>query len=54
MSTQSGDRFVTSVLDGEEQLKSQTVGLIQLDDFRKRRAAALDSPSSSTTPSING
>ncbi|KAF4554797.1 XAP5, circadian clock regulator-like protein [Elsinoe fawcettii] len=47
MASESGNstpdsRFKASDMAAEEQLKSQTVGLVQLSDFRKRRAEALD------------
>ncbi|KAG8628046.1 hypothetical protein KVT40_003919 [Elsinoe batatas] len=46
-------RFKASDMAAEEQLKSQTVGLVHLSDFRKRRAEALDADgvsSGATTP----
>jgi len=36
-------RFVSQNTVAEDHLKSQTVGLVHLDDFRKRRAEAIDS-----------
>ena len=48
-------RFRSQGLSGEEQLKSNTVGLVTLSDFRKRRAEALEAGDSgisrSSTPS---
>lgn len=35
-------RFTAQVATAEDLLKSQTVGLVRLDDFRKRRADALE------------
>jgi protein FAM50 len=40
--TPSNARFTTQAATAEDILKSQTVGLVHLDDFRKRRAEALD------------
>lgn len=36
-------RFVSQNTAAEDLLKNQTVGLVHLDDFRKRRAEAIDS-----------
>ena len=46
------DRFSTQTQNPEDVLKSQTVGLVHLDEFRKRRAEALEAGISSgrTTP----
>ncbi|PVI05950.1 XAP5-domain-containing protein [Periconia macrospinosa] len=38
----SGTRFTAQAATAEDHLKSQTVGLMHLDDFRKRRAEALE------------
>ena len=38
----STPRFTSQTASAEELLKSQTVGLVNLDDFRKRRADALE------------
>ena len=35
-------RFTSQAATAEDILKSQTVGLVHLSDFRKRRAEALD------------
>lgn len=35
-------RFTAQAPTAEDLLKSQTVGLVRLDDFRKRRADALE------------
>ncbi|KAF2152524.1 hypothetical protein K461DRAFT_294181 [Myriangium duriaei CBS 260.36] len=44
-------RFRSQNATGEEALKSNTVGLVTLSDFRKRRAEALDTPDSrASTP----
>jgi protein FAM50 len=42
-------RFVSTNATAEEVFKSQTVGLVNLSDFRKRRAEALDSHGGSLT-----
>lgn len=38
----SGERFAAQATTAEDHFKSKTVGLMHLDDFRKRRAEALD------------
>lgn len=44
-------RFTSQNSTAEDLLKNQTVGLVTLDDFRKRRAEALDTPvSGASTP----
>lgn len=43
-------RFSGQSTAAEDLLKSQTVGLVKLDDFRKRRAEALDTTSGRSTP----
>lgn len=35
-------RFTTQAATAEDLLKAQTVGLVNLNDYRKRRAEALD------------
>ena len=35
-------RFTAHTRDGEDVLKEQTIGLVHLSDFRKRRAEALE------------
>jgi protein FAM50 len=40
--TPDSSRFVTQAPDVEDRLKADTVGLVTLDDFRKRRAEALE------------
>lgn len=40
-------RFVSENTTAEDLLKSKTVGLIHLDDFRKRRAEAIEGDFSS-------
>jgi len=35
-------RFTSQAATAEDLLKAQTVGLVNLDDYRKRRADALD------------
>ena len=47
-------RFTTQALSAEDVLKEQTVGLVHLSDFRKRRAEALDRVSRDGTPSTGG
>ena len=46
-------RFTSKALDAEDVLKEQTVGLVQLSDFRKRRAEALLGGEDGT-PSVSG
>ena len=46
-------RFTSQALDAEDVLKEQTVGLVQLSDFRKRRAEALQGGEDGTT-SVSG
>lgn len=38
----ANSRFTSQASTAEDLLKSQTVGLVHLSDFRKRRAEALD------------
>ena len=40
--TNSSSRFTAQASTAEDILKAQTVGLVQLSDFRKRRAEALE------------
>ena len=40
--TPSNPRFAPPAETAEDLLKSQTVGLVHLDDFRKRRAEVLE------------
>lgn len=40
--TPSNARFTAQAETAEDLLKSQTVGLVHLDDFRKRRAEVLE------------
>ncbi|KAK3046243.1 hypothetical protein LTS18_013416, partial [Coniosporium uncinatum] len=40
-------RFVSQNATAEDLLKTQTVGLVQLDDFRKRRAEAIEAKGAS-------
>ena len=49
--TSSTSRFTSQALSAEDVLKEQTVGLVHLSDFRKRRAEALDRVSRDGTPS---
>ena len=49
-------RFTSQAATAEDLLKEQTVGLVQLTDFRKRRAEALerkDRAASNTTSSAS-
>jgi hypothetical protein len=52
--TPSNSRFAPPAETAEDLLKSQTVGLVHLDDFRKRRAEVLEQKergaSGATTP----
>lgn len=46
-------RFTSQAVSAEDRLKADTVGLVTLDDFRKRRAEALEGGtpgSGATTP----
>lgn len=45
-STPNASRFTSQALIAEDRLKADTVGLVTLDDFRKRRAEALEADSS--------
>ena len=38
----SNSRFTSQAATAEDLLKAQTVGLVQLSDFRKRRAEAIE------------
>ena len=56
-STPNDSRFTSQAVTVEDRLKADTVGLVTLDDFRKRRAEALEaadggtsSASAATTP----
>ena len=42
ISTAEGSRFTAQAPSVEDRLKADTVGLVSLDDFRKRRAEALE------------
>lgn len=52
-------RFTSQANTAEEVLKEQTVGLVHLSDFRKRRAEAIDAKereayySGTTTPALS-
>ena len=53
----AGSRFTSQGSTAEDLLKSQTVGLVNLSDFRKRRAEALEQKerqASSLTPTVQG
>jgi protein FAM50 len=41
-SNSSNQRFTSQAATAEDLLKAQTVGLVNLNDYRKRRAEALD------------
>jgi len=47
-------RFVAQNVEAEDKLKSQTVGLVQLEDYKKRRAEALDHSGHASPLSENG
>ena len=47
-------RFTSQAPTAEDLLKEQTVGLVHLSDFRKRRAEALDQVSRDGTPAASG
>jgi protein FAM50 len=40
--TSANTRFTSQAATAEDLLKAQTVGLVNLNDYRKRRAEALD------------
>jgi len=46
-------RFTTQAATAEDLLKAQTVGLVNLNDYRKRRAEALDLKERGVSPSVN-
>ncbi|PIA89642.1 hypothetical protein CB0940_06915 [Cercospora beticola] len=50
MADTNDNRFVAKAADVEDRLKADTVGLVTLDDFRKRRAEAAEGGSGATTP----
>lgn len=50
-STPNNARFTTQAVSAEDRLKADTVGLVTLDDFRKRRAEALEAAEGSTPAS---
>lgn len=50
MAESNDNRFVAKAPDVEDRLKADTVGLVTLDDFRKRRAEAAEGGSGATTP----
>ena len=55
--TPGNGRFTAQAETAEDLLKSQTVGLVHLDDFRKRRAEALELKergSSGASASVDG
>jgi hypothetical protein len=47
----SNDRFAGQTAKVEDVLKAQTVGLVKLDEFRKRRVEALESGQSTPATS---
>lgn len=50
MSDPHENRFASSTHTAEDLLKQQTVGLVHLSDFRKRRAEAIEQSSGTSTP----
>ena len=46
----TNSRFAAQNASAEDVLKEQTVGLVHLSDFRKRRAEALEQMSRDVTP----
>jgi protein FAM50 len=50
----SSSRFTAQNQTAEDVLKEQTVGLVHLSDFRKRRAEALEQVSREVTPGAAG
>ena len=49
-SNTTNSRFAAQHASAEDVLKEQTVGLVHLSDFRKRRAEALEQVSRDVTP----
>lgn len=49
--TSANARFTAQAATAEDLLKSQTVGLVNLNDYRKRRAEALDLKERGLSPS---
>jgi protein FAM50 len=47
-------RFTSQAATAEDLLKAQTVGLVNLDDYRKRRAEALDRRERGDTATSSG
>jgi protein FAM50 len=46
-------RFTSQAATAEDLLKAQTVGLVNLNDYRKRRAEALDLKERGGSPQVN-
>lgn len=46
-------RFTSQVATAEDLLKAQTVGLVNLNDYRKRRAEALDLKERGASPQVH-
>ena len=53
-STTPNPRFTSQSATAEDVLKEQTVGLVHLSDFRKRRAEAIEQLSRDATPLASG
>jgi protein FAM50 len=55
--TSANTRFTSQAATAEDLLKAQTVGLVNLNDYRKRRAEALDlkerEATSGVTPGVD-
>ena len=50
----AGNRFTAQAATAEDLVKSQTVGLVQLSDFRKRRAEAFEQKERDTAATHGG
>jgi len=53
-SSTPNSRFIAQNVEAEDKLKSQTVGLVHLEDYKKRRAEALDQSGHTSSTSDNG
>lgn len=54
ISTPANSRFTAQAATAEDLLKEQTVGLVNLSDFRKRRAEALERKERAASGSASG
>lgn len=51
--TAANARFTSQAATAEDLLKAQTVGLVNLNDYRKRRAEALDLKERGISPGVS-